>query len=164
MFRGKNQLSPPEDPVDERLSHGKTGDVLTVLWKNRRCPQFCKCDISGSSLEPFIYNGSYPNKKKTIKAPTSRVDEKRTPPDALGLAEELEVPVQPANVVLAPEVEVEEKQHKPQAPVRVDDDSDGVCSTPVSPAQHGNHETRNHQQHLKSEQRYMRLEGRKCFV
>ena len=40
--------------VDERLSHGKTGDVLTVLWKNRRYPQFCKCDISGSSLEPFI--------------------------------------------------------------------------------------------------------------
>ena len=53
MFRGKNRLSPPEDAVDERLSHGKTGDVLTVLWKNRRCPQFCKCDISGSSLEPF---------------------------------------------------------------------------------------------------------------
>ena len=54
MLRGKNRLSPPEDAVDERLSHGKTGDVLTVLWKNRRCPQFCKCDISGSSLEPFI--------------------------------------------------------------------------------------------------------------
>ena len=53
MFRGKNRLSPPEDAVDERLSHGKTVDVLTVLWKNRRCPQFCKCDISGSSLEPF---------------------------------------------------------------------------------------------------------------
>ena len=53
MFRGENRLSPPEDAVDERLSHGKTGDVLTVLWKNRRWPQFCKCDISGSSLEPF---------------------------------------------------------------------------------------------------------------
>ena len=51
----KNRLSPPKDAVDERLSHGKTGDVLTVLWKNRRCPQFCKCDISGSSLEPFNY-------------------------------------------------------------------------------------------------------------
>ena len=49
----KNRLSPPEDAVDERLSHGKTGDVLTVLWKNGKCPQFCKCDISGSSLEPF---------------------------------------------------------------------------------------------------------------
>ena len=35
MFLGKNWLSPPEDAVDERLSHGKTGDVLTVLWKNR---------------------------------------------------------------------------------------------------------------------------------
>ena len=55
MFRGTTRLSPPEDTVDEKLSHGKTGDVLTVLWKNRRCPQFCKCDISGSSLEPFIY-------------------------------------------------------------------------------------------------------------
>ena len=55
MFRGKKRLSPPEEAVDERLSHGKTGDVLTVLWKNRRCPQFCKCDISGSSLEPFNY-------------------------------------------------------------------------------------------------------------
>ena len=53
MFRGKNQLSLPEDTVDERLSHGKTRDVLTILWKNRGCPQFCKCDISGSSLEPF---------------------------------------------------------------------------------------------------------------
>ena len=55
----KNRLSPPEDAVDERLSHGKTGDVLTVLWKNRRCPQFCKCDISGSSLEPFIFIYGY---------------------------------------------------------------------------------------------------------
>ena len=27
MFRGKNRLSPPEDAVDERLSHGKTGSV-----------------------------------------------------------------------------------------------------------------------------------------
>ena len=56
----KNRLSPPKDAVDERLSHGKTGDVLTVLWKNRWCPQFCKCDISGSSLEPFIYIYIYP--------------------------------------------------------------------------------------------------------
>ena len=28
MFRGKNQLSPPEDAVDERLSHGKTDRTL----------------------------------------------------------------------------------------------------------------------------------------
>ena len=27
MFRGKNRLSPPEDAVDERVSHGKTGSV-----------------------------------------------------------------------------------------------------------------------------------------
>ena len=35
MFRGKNRLSPPEDAVDERLSHGKTGSVLlrTPLMK-----------------------------------------------------------------------------------------------------------------------------------
>ena len=67
MFRGKNRLSPPEDAVDERLSHGKTGDVLTVLWKNRRCPQFCKCDISGSSLEPFIYIYIYQLKSAPVK-------------------------------------------------------------------------------------------------
>ena len=35
MFRGKNRLSPPEDAVDERLSHGKTGSVhlWTLLMK-----------------------------------------------------------------------------------------------------------------------------------
>ena len=35
MFRGKNRLSPPEDAVDERLSHGKTGSVhlTTQLMK-----------------------------------------------------------------------------------------------------------------------------------
>ena len=45
MFRGKNRLSPPEDAVDERLSHGKTGSVhlRTPLMKgypmeNRKCP------------------------------------------------------------------------------------------------------------------------------
>ena len=69
----KNRLSLPEDAVDERLSHGKTGSVYlrtplmkgypvdnpaqstwgrrwwkAIPWKNRRC------HISGSSLEPFI--------------------------------------------------------------------------------------------------------------
>ena len=63
MFRGKNRLSPPEDAIDERLSHGKTGSVhlrtllmkgypmkkpaqstwgrrwwKAIPWKNRRCP------------------------------------------------------------------------------------------------------------------------------